>query len=74
MEHADRFLRRFYIEKGMFGSLSLTFFFYRPPLFQLPIKPRIGLVGVGESVWTVDDSRFMILHFRGPYSVSSFEV
>jgi len=32
MEHADRFLRRFYIEKGMFGSLSLTFFFYRPPL------------------------------------------
>ena len=36
MEHADRFLRRFYIEKGMFGSLSLTFFFYRPPL------PRSG--------------------------------
>ena len=35
-------------------------------------KPRIGLVG--ESVWTVDDSRFMILYFRGPYSVSSFEV
>ena len=33
MEHADRFLRRFYIEKGMFGSLSLTFIFYRPPLF-----------------------------------------
>ena len=32
MEHADRFLRRFYIEKGMFGSLSLTFIFYRPPL------------------------------------------
>lgn len=34
MEHADRFLRRFYIEKGMFGSLSLTFIFYRPPLVQ----------------------------------------
>ena len=32
MEHADRFLRRFYIEKGMFGSLSVTFIFYRPPL------------------------------------------
>ena len=32
MGHADRFLRRFYIEKGMFGSLSLTFIFYRPPL------------------------------------------
>ena len=27
MEHADRFLRRFYIEKGMFWSLSLTFIF-----------------------------------------------
>ena len=25
MEHADRFLRRFYIEKGMFGSPPLTF-------------------------------------------------
>ena len=40
MEHADRFLRRFYIEKGMFGSLSLTFIFYRPPLilrkYQVP--------------------------------------
>ena len=35
MEHADRFLRRFYIEKGMFGSLSLTFIFYRPPLPEL---------------------------------------
>ena len=32
MEHADRFLRRFYIGKGMFGSLSVTFIFYRPPL------------------------------------------
>jgi len=32
MEHADRFLRRFYIEKGMFGSLSVNFIFYRPPL------------------------------------------
>ena len=32
MEHADRFLRRFYIEKGMFGSLSVTFIFYRSPL------------------------------------------
>ena len=35
MEHADRFLRRFYIEKGMFGSLSLTFIFYRPPLSKI---------------------------------------
>ena len=34
MEHADRFLRRFYIEKGMFGSLSVTFIFYRPPLSE----------------------------------------
>ena len=38
MEHADRFLRRFYIEKGMFGSLSVTFIFYRPPLTE----PRVG--------------------------------
>ena len=34
MEHANRFLRRFYIEKGMFGPLPLTFIFYRPPLVQ----------------------------------------
>ena len=39
MEHADRFLRRFYIEKGMFGSLSLTFIFYRPPL-----SPLFGII------------------------------
>ena len=34
MEHADRSLRRFYINKGMFGPLPLTFIFYRPPLVQ----------------------------------------
>ena len=50
MEHADRFLRRFYIEKGMFGSLSVTFIFYRPPLtwtffpvFWSSISPIIAL-------------------------------
>ena len=41
MEHADRFLRRFYIEKGMFGSLSVTFIFYRPPLRS---KMMLGLL------------------------------
>ena len=50
MEHADRFLRRFYIEKGMFGSLSLTVFFYRPPLSKELKSERylsklIGAVG-----------------------------
>ena len=43
MEHADRFLRRFYIEKGMFGSLSLTFFFYRPPLVLAPFAPSLAV-------------------------------
>ena len=42
MEHADRFLRRFYIEKGMFGSLSLTFIFYRPPLIESPFPGANG--------------------------------
>ena len=43
MEHADRFLRRFYIEKGMFGSLSLTFIFYRPPLLAVTdYHPDVG--------------------------------
>ena len=44
MEHADRFLRRFYIERGMFGSLSLTFIFYRPPL--LGDYPTVGSNGL----------------------------
>ena len=43
MEHADRFLRRFYIEKGMFGSLSVTFIFYRPPLLFLLLRIRVCL-------------------------------
>ena len=44
MEHADRFLRRFYIEKGMFGSLSVTFIFYRPPLLnRIKVKDDLQL-------------------------------
>ena len=49
MEHADRFLRRFYIEKGMFGSLSLTFIFYRPPL-EGDGGEVVGLVPIAKKV------------------------
>ena len=30
-QHADRFARRFYIDKGIFGSLSVIFFLPTPP-------------------------------------------
>ena len=64
MEHADRFLRRFYIEKCMFGSLSVTFIFYRPPLLPstwlFGSRPGFGifvLVCPAGWRWRVADAR-----------------
>ena len=48
MEHADRFLRRFYIEKGMFGSLSVTFIFYRPPLPKRQVSTCLSNVKINS--------------------------